>query len=142
MFLVPVGGHAQKIGEQPTDDLGNVSDVFQENFFEALKQQGNENYELALQSLDKAMSAIQDDKETVAAVHFEMGKNLAKLKRYQEAEANFDKVLEWNPNKIEVIEALYDLYFEQKDYDSAITIVIKLIKFDEDYKEDLTNLYN
>ena len=142
MFLFPAISYAQKIGEQPTDDLGNVSDVFQENFFEALKQKGIENYELALESLEKAKSAAKDDKETVAAVHFEMGKNLAKLKRYQEAETNFNKVLEWNPNKVEVIEALYDLYFEQKDYDSAITIVVKLIEFDEDYKEDLANLYN
>ena len=142
IFLVPKGIHAQKIGEQPTDDLGNVNDAFQENFFEALKQKGIENYELALQALDKAKSSVKDDKETVAAVYFEMGKNLIKLKRYQEAETNFIKVLEWDPNKMEVLEAIYDVYFEQKDYDSAITIVLKLIESDESYKEDLANLYN
>ncbi len=29
------------------DQLGDVTDAFQENFFEALKQKGIENYELA-----------------------------------------------------------------------------------------------
>jgi hypothetical protein len=33
---------AQEI-EGPTDDLGDVSDAFQENFFESLKQKGIEN---------------------------------------------------------------------------------------------------
>ena len=43
----------------PTDDLGNVSDDFQVHFFEALKQKGIENYELALNALDKAEVAAQ-----------------------------------------------------------------------------------
>jgi len=41
-----------------TDDLGSVSDSFQDNFFEALKQKGIENYELALNALEKAEVAV------------------------------------------------------------------------------------
>ncbi len=134
--------YAQEIQGQATDDLGNVSDAFQENFFEALKQKSIENYELALKALRKAESAAKDNEENKAVVYFEMGKNLAKLKRYEEAETNFYKVLEWNNNKIEVLEALYDIYFDLKNYDAAIPLVIKLIEFDSDYKEDLANLYN
>jgi len=134
--------YAQEIEGQPTDDLGNVSDAFQENFFEALKQKGIENYELALKALQKAEIAAQDNEESKAVVYFEMGKNLTKLKRYPEAEANFNKVLAWDPNKIEVLEGMYDMYYDQKNYDAAIPLVIKLIEFDEDYKEDLANLYN
>ena len=142
IMLFPITTYAQEIENPPTDDLGDVSDAFQENFFEALKQKGIENYELALKALEKANTAADGDKEAEAVVHFEMGKNLAKLKRNVEAETNFNKVLEWDPNRVEVIEALYDLYFDEKDYQAAIVVVKKLIEFDTDYKEDLANLYN
>ena len=84
---------AQEIEAIATDDLGNVSDVFQENFFEALKQKGIENYELALIALDKAEKAANKNPEHEAVVFFETGKNLKHLKRYDEAEENFQKVL-------------------------------------------------
>ena len=54
--------------EQPTDDLGNVTDAFQENFFEALKQKGIENYELALDALRKAEKAAKGDPKLEAVV--------------------------------------------------------------------------
>ncbi len=142
MLVFPAISYAQEIENQPTDDLGNVTDAFQEHFFEALKQKGIENYELALEALVKAINETKNDEENEAVVYFEMGKNLAKLKRYEEAETNFNKVLEWDSNRLEVMEALYDMYYEQKNYDSAIPLVLKLIEFDTDYKEDLANLYN
>ena len=58
-----------------TDDLGNVSDAFQERFFEGLKQKGIQNYEKALEALSEALNAAGDDKEQQAVVHFEMAKN-------------------------------------------------------------------
>ena len=60
ILLFPKLNYAQEI-EEPTDDLGNVSDAFQDNFFEALKQKGIENYELALEALTKAEKAAKDD---------------------------------------------------------------------------------
>jgi len=131
---------AQEIQAIPTDDLGNVSDVFQENFFEALKQKGIENYELALIALDKAEKAANKNPEYEAVVFFETGKNLKHLKRYDEAEENFQKVLQSQGERPDVLEALYDLYYLQHDYTAAIPLVKKLIKIDEDYKEDLANL--
>jgi len=127
---------------RPTDDLGNVSDAFQENFFEALKQKGIENYELALNALDKAEIATKDNPENLPVLYFERAKNLTKLKRYDEAESYFNKVLEKETNQLDVMEALYDLYYVQRDYEAAIPLVLKLIPFDEDYKEDLANLYH
>ena len=53
-----------------TDDLGNVSDSFQDNFFEALKQKGIENYELALHALEKAEVAAGDNQVNKAVVYF------------------------------------------------------------------------
>tara|TARA_R110000787_G_scaffold109035_2_gene217538 strand:+ start:23878 stop:25260 length:1383 start_codon:yes stop_codon:yes gene_type:complete len=140
ILWVPIDAYAQD--NPPTDDLGNVSDYFQENFFEALKQKGIENYELALNALDKAEDAAKDDPENKAVVYFEKGKNLSALKRYEEAENNYNLVLEWSPEKIEVLEALYDMYYDDKNYDAAIPLVEKLILQDSDYKEDLANLYH
>ncbi|MFT5249771.1 MAG: tetratricopeptide (TPR) repeat protein [bacterium] len=140
ILWVPIGAYAQD--NSPTDDLGNVSDDFQENFFGALKQKGIENYELALNALDKAEVAAKGDPENKAVVYFEKGKNLSALKRYEEAENNYKLVLEWSPEKIEVLEALYDMYYDDKNYDAAIPLVKKLILQDSDYKEDLANLYH
>jgi len=142
IFLFSESAMSQKVGSLPTDDLGDVSDNFQEFFFEALKQKGIENYELAINALDKAHNAAYGNEEFEAVVKFEKAKNLTKLKRYEEAEINFKKVLEWEADRLDVMEALYDVYYLQKDYDSAIALVIKLIEFDSDYKEDLANLYN
>ncbi len=142
IFQFQTISHAQEIQGQATDDLGDVSDAFQENFFEALKQKGIENYELALKALKKAESSAKDNEENKAVVYFEMGKNLVMLNRYIEAETNFNKVLDWDPNRVEVMESLYDMYFTQRNYTAAIPLVIKLIEFDSDYKEDLANLYN
>lgn len=139
ILLNPVWG--QEI-EEVTDDLGNVSDAFQENFFEALKQKGIENYELALTALDKAERAAPKDPETEAIVFFERGKNLAKLKRFEEAEANYQKVLSSVGDRLDVMEALYDVYYQEQNYDAAIPLVLRLIEKDEDYKEDLVNLYS
>lgn len=126
----------------PTDDLGNVSDDFQENFFEALKQKGIENYELALTALDKAEVAAKENQENKAVVYFEKGKNLTALKRFEEAERNYHLVLEWSPEKLDVLEALYDMYYDAKNYEAAIPLVKKLVLQDTDYKEDLANLYH
>lgn len=137
---VPINTYAQ---DRPlNDDLGNTSDTFQENFFEGLKQKSIENYEMALNALDKAEVAAKDNQENKAVVYFEKGKNLAALKRYKEAENNYNRVLEWSPEKIEVLEALYEIYYEDKNYDAAILLVEKLILQDSDYKEDLANLYH
>ncbi|TXD70430.1 tetratricopeptide repeat protein [Aequorivita lipolytica] len=126
--------------QNPMDQLGDVTDAFQENFFEALKQKAIENYELALTALNKAEKAAKSE-ENKAVVYFEMGKNHTYLKQYAEAEADFNKVLKSQGNRLDVLEQFYELYYQQKDYEKSIPLVEKLIPFDEDYKEDLANLY-
>ncbi|MEL6810650.1 MAG: tetratricopeptide repeat protein [Bacteroidota bacterium] len=133
---------AQETEELPTDDLGNVSDAFQESFFEALKQKGIENYELALNALKKAERAAKKNPTQEAVVYFETGKNLKYLKRYPEAEENLQKVLASQGERMDVMEELYDLYYLQRNYAAAIPLVKKLMVIDEDYKEDLANLYH
>ncbi|MBL4663697.1 MAG: hypothetical protein JKY22_09140 [Flavobacteriaceae bacterium] len=142
MLYAPFGMTAQVGGLPPMDDLGNVSDAFQESFFEALKQKGIENYELALNALQKAQKAAKKNPEQEAVVYFETGKNLKFLKRYDEAEENFQKVLQSQGERLDVMQALYDLYYLQHNYTAAIPLVQKLMVIDSDYKEDLANLYN
>lgn len=150
-IIVPQHIYAQEINpspskdnndtvENPMDELGNVSDAFQENFFEGLKQKAIENYELALSALNKAEKAANTE-ENKAVVYFEMGKNHVFLKEYDLAEINFNKVLKSQGDKLDVLEQFYDLYYQQKEYEKSIPLVKKLVEFDEDYKEDLANLY-
>lgn len=122
------------------DNLGDVTDAFQENFFEALKQKAIQNYELALIALNKA-EKVAKSPENQAVVYFEMGKNHAYLKEYPQAEENFNKVLKSQGDRLDVLEQLYELYYQQKEYEKSISLVKKLIPFDEDYREDLANLY-
>lgn len=122
------------------DNLGDVNDAFQENFFEALKQKAIENYELALSALNKAEKTAKNSKEK-AVVYFEMGKNHTYLKEYALAEENFNKVLKTEGDKLDVLEQFYELYYQQRKYEKSIELVKKLIQFDEDYREDLANLY-
>ncbi|WP_313112237.1 tetratricopeptide repeat protein [Aequorivita sediminis] len=150
-IIVPQHIYAQEINpsspkdnndtvENPMDELGNVSDAFQENFFEGLKQKAIENYELALSALNKAEKAANTE-ENKAVVYFEMGKNHVFLKEYDLAEINFNKVLKAQGDRLDVLEQFYDLYYRQKEYEKSIPLVKKLVEFDEDYKEDLANLY-
>jgi len=126
--------------KNPMDGLGDVDDAFQEYFFEGLKQKGIENYELALEALNLAEKATNSEVNK-AVVYFEMAKNFTYLKNFDRAEENYKKVLTSQGDRLDVLEHLYDLYHKQRDFEKAIPIVKKLIPFDEDYKEDLVNLY-
>jgi len=139
-ILLPKQLCAQETGTPASGEPENVTDAFQESFFEALKQKGIENYELALAALNKAEKAAKTE-ENKAVVYFEMGKNHTYLKQYAEAEANFNKVLKSQGDRLDVLEQFYELYYQQKEYEKSIPLVQKLIPFDEDYKEDLANLY-
>lgn len=139
---IPLQSFAQKDDQNPPEDsLGNVTDVFQENFFEALKQRAIENYELALQALKKAEKGVKNDPQNQAVIAFERGKNYVSLKQYQEAEAFFLKTIEAVGNKYDVLVHLYELYFKQGKYTEAIPVAQKLISINTDYKEDLADLY-
>ena len=139
-ILLPKQLCAQETETPASGEPENVTDAFQESFFEALKQKGIENYELALAALNKAEKAAKTE-ENKAVVYFEMGKNHTYLKQYAEAETNFNKVLKSQGDRLDVLEQFYELYYQQKEYEKSIPLVQKLIPFDEDYKEDLANLY-
>ncbi len=119
------------------DDLGNVSDNFQEYFFEALKQKGIQNYDKAIEALNKC---IEIDAMPVY-LYYELAKNQLSLKKYDEAEVNFKKVIASDPTRKYALEGLYEVYYQLKKYPEAVIVVEKLALFDEMYKEQLASLY-
>lgn len=119
------------------DDLGDVSDKFQESFFEALKQKAITNYEKAIDALETCIN--MDPSQVV--LYEELGKNYLELKQYSNAEENFKKVLESKPKDRFTLELLYEVYFKQRKYTESVTIVEQLVGYDAIFKEQLANLY-
>ncbi|MCG9971376.1 tetratricopeptide repeat protein [Christiangramia crocea] len=119
------------------DDLGNVTDEFQEYFFEALKQKGIENYEKAIIALEKCLN-LDSEK---AVVYFELGKNYRELEQFDKAIENFTKAHELQPKKEAILVYIFQTYGMTENYEGAIATVKKLIPFSSAYKEDLANLY-
>ncbi|MEW7279349.1 tetratricopeptide repeat protein [Aquimarina sp. 2201CG1-2-11] len=119
------------------DDLGDVSDKFQEFFFEALKQKAITNYDKAIVALNKC---VEIDPQA-NFLYSELAKNYLELKLYQQAEDNFKKVLTNNPNDRYVLELLFECYFKQNKLDESIEVVEKLVIFNPMFKEQLANLY-
>lgn len=135
IFTIPNLSFAQE--DQPQDDLGNVSDEFQEFFFEALKQKAIENYDKAVEALQKCLN-IDDDK---AVLYYELGKNYKMLKNFGAAEDALQEAISKEPSNEWYLDELYEVYYQQKDYDKAIKTVKQLVKYHPDYKEDLAALY-
>ncbi|WP_373057271.1 tetratricopeptide repeat protein [Zunongwangia sp. H14] len=119
------------------DDLGNVSDEFQEYFFEALKQKAIENYEKAITALEKCEQLQPQN----PVVFFEMAKNYKALRNFDLAEENFSKAINLAPKREAVLAELYDMYMLTNNYEEAISVVKKLIPLEDSYNEDLANLY-
>ncbi|WP_051931042.1 tetratricopeptide repeat protein [Gillisia sp. Hel_I_29] len=119
------------------DDLGNVSDEFQEHFFEALKQKAIENYDKALLELEICRKLQPDN----AVVFFEMGKNYKFQKKYENAIASLQQANRLKPNKQDILVELLDSYRLHKDFKPAILIAKSLIAFDDKYYQDLSSLY-
>ena len=140
-FFAPRVLVAQEIEATALGEPQEVSDAFLESFYEALKQKSIENYALAITALERAQKESGGNLQADAIVFFEFAKNQIKLKQYNQAEINLEKVLRQEPENQDVLETLYDLYYLTRAYNKAIVLVKKLIVFDQDYKEDLANLY-
>ena len=138
MLCVPNPSMSQvDFNKTPDDDLGNVSDAYQEAFFEALKQKGIENYDRAVKAL---LICIEID-DSESALYFELGKNYNKLKNFGAAEDALKSAIDKEPDNEWYLDELYDIYAQQNDFDKAIKTVKQLVKYHPDYKEDLATLY-
>jgi len=137
IFFVAQTSYAQiDLNQKPTDDLGNVEDQFQEHFFEALKQQGIENYQRAIDALLKC-KALDDN----SVVYYQLGKNYNKLKNFGAAEDALKRAVSKEPENEWYLDELYDVYNQQGDTKKAIKTVKQLVKYHPDYRQDLASLY-
>lgn len=133
-LLGPVVLYAQ---EEP-EDIALKSNEFEDSFYESLKQKGIENYDKAIAALQKCLAKEPNS----AVVYSELGRNYISLKNYLEAEKAFKKATELDPANRWYWQGLYDVYYEQKDFTRAITIVQKLMEWRKAYyQEDLVSLY-
>ncbi|WP_339622719.1 tetratricopeptide repeat protein [uncultured Winogradskyella sp.] len=138
ILSIPQTFYAQvDFNKRPDDDLGNVEDEFQEYFFEALKQKGIENYDRAVDALQKCLNL----NSKLPVIYFELGKNYNNLKNFGAAEDNLKKAIGMQPDNEWFLDELYDVYYQQEDINNAIKTIKQLVKYHPDYKEDLAALY-
>ena len=125
------------LAQNEPNDVVTIDDGFEDFFYEAIKQKSIENYDKAIQALEKG-KAIEPENPIV---YFELGKNYLAQKKYKDAYDNFEKAAKMDPKNRWAWVGMYDVCYDTRDYNQAIVIVEKLIEFKEDYKEDLTSLY-
>ena len=123
--------------EMAQDDLGNVTDAFQEHFFEALKQKAIENYDKAIDALVQALALKPDE----PVVYLELGKNFNALRQYSQASVYLEKGRKAAPQNQGMLEELYTTYYQNKEFDRALPVVKDLAKLNSAFAEDLVNLY-
>ena len=132
-LFFPLSGWTQTEPEE----IAMVSDEFQDSFYESLLQKGIENYDKAIVALEKCLVSQPNN----ATVHFELGKNYLALKQYESAYQAFLKATQIEPKNKWFWTGIYDLSFQTKNYERAMTAVQQLILFDERNKDDLIPLY-
>ena len=125
------------LAQTEPEDIALVKDDFQDSFYESLKQKGIENYDKAIIELEKCLK-IQPENATI---YFELGKNYLAEKEYKKAFDSFESATKIDSNNRWFWVGMYDVCYETKDFEKAIPIVIKLIEFKKEYKEELVSLY-
>ncbi|GAB3713364.1 tetratricopeptide repeat protein [Flavobacterium koreense] len=133
MFFIP----NVLLAQTEPEDVATVSDEFENYYYESLKQKGIENYDKAIEALEKCKN-IQPENPIV---FFELGKNYLSQKKYKDAYDNFEKVTKIDSKNRWAWVGMYDVCYDTRDYNQAIIIVQKLVEFKPDYREDLVSLY-
>ena len=97
----------------------NTSDQFHDYFFESLKYKGVENYDKALESLEKCLVISPND----ATVHYEIARNHYFQKHYRNAQLAYEKSLQLDDTNTWALKGLYDVFYDSRDFNQAITVV-------------------
>lgn len=127
-----------QIKQDSLPDLSSpdVDPQFQENFYEALKQKGIENYTKAIDALISCSELYPER----AVVFYQLGDLYFKTKEYSFAEINLQKAIVLDENNFWYKEKLYQLYVQKRDYNKAIAAVKPLLLKRQAFQEDLVHL--
>lgn len=109
---------------------------FQDNFYEALKHKGIENYTIAIDALINCAELYPER----AVIYFHLGDLYYKTKAFSRAESNLQKAILLDENNFWYKEKLYQLYVHKEDYNKAITAVKPLLFKHQAYQEELVDL--
>ena len=123
--------------QQNPEDIALEENKTEDYFFEALAQRGIENYDKAIVAIQKCIEKEPKN----AAFLFELGKNQLDVKNYIAAEMAFKSAIEIDAKQRWYWNGLYDIYYQTKAFDKAIGVVLKLVEFDPNMREDLVSLY-
>lgn len=134
-LLFSFGNYA--FAQENPEDIALVDNQTEDNFYEALKQRGIENYDKAIVAIQKCLEKEPKN----PAFLYELGKNQLDLKNYVNAEVSFKKAIEQDNKQRWYWNGLYDVYYQTKDFQKSIPVVQKLIEFDPNMREDLVSLY-
>ena len=137
LFLVLQCNSATLLAQTEPEDIKPNTDKFQDYFYEALKQKGIENYDKAIKALEQCLIMKPND----ATVYSELGKNYFELKDYKNAYNSYEHAAQIDPKNKWFWIGMYDVSYETNDYNQGISILNKLIVFDEQFKNDLITLY-
>ncbi len=137
LFLVLLGNSALSWAQTEPEEIKPDNDVFQEYFYESLKQKAIENYDKAIIALEKCLKVQPEN----ATIHFELGKNYLALKDYKNAYTSFEKATQLDPSNKWFWVGMYDVDYATKDFNNAINTLQKLIALDPKFREDLTSVY-
>jgi len=137
LFLVLLCNSALLLAQTDPEQIKTDADKFQDYFYESLLQKGIQNYDKAITALEQCLKIKPND----ATIYFELGKNQLAIKDYNNAYTSFEKATQIDPKNKWFWLGMYDVSYQTKDYNQAIMTVLKVIVFDEAYKEDLTSLY-
>jgi len=134
-LLFSFGNYA--FAQENPEDIALVDNQTEDNFYEALKQRGIENYDKAIVAIQKCLEKEPKN----PAFLYELGKNQLDLKNYIDAEISFKNAIEIDNKQRWYWNGLYDIYYQTKDFQKSIPVVQKLIEFDPNMREDLVSLY-
>ncbi len=137
LTIAPITATSQEEKESADTSLEENSDAFQECFFEAMRQQAIENYEKAVAKLMECKRTEPENE----VIDYELGKNYAALKRYEQAETYLKNALTKNPENRWYLDALFETYKAQGKESEAIELGKQLAQKHPVYKENLASLY-
>ena len=119
------------------NDISNVSDDFENAFYEGLSNRLIKNYDKAIFNIKNCIK--EDNSKPI--LFYELGNNYFELKEYETAEDNFKKASALMPNEEVILEALQKTYFAQQKYDESIATLKSLIDIDDKHKLKLAKVY-